>query len=145
MNRYLVSSSVHDSEALSANLEKTCTPIITAIASSSLFDAIQFPRETILDRSFADRIVRVRRRRNRKDRVMSDKALLNKHGDIGTFILRVQQRQYSTWQGRITWVEEDKTTHFRSMLEMIKLIESGLAAENPEMLEEQPPTWEGEK
>lgn len=110
-----------------------------------LFDAIQFPRANILDRSFADRIVRVRRRRNRKDRVMSDKKLLNKHGDIGTFIIRVQQRQNSTWQGRITWVEEDKTTHFRSMLEMIKLIESGLAAENPEMLEEQPPTWEGEK
>ena len=57
---------------------------------------------------------------------MSDDALLSKHGDIGTFIVRVQHRQNSSWQGRITWMEEDKTVQFRSVWEMIKLIESAV-------------------
>ena len=110
-----------------------------------LFDDIQCPRMSIHDRSFVDRPVKMRRRRGRKEKVMTDNELLNKHGDIGTFIIRVQQRQNSTWQGRITWVEENKTIHFRSMLEMIKLIESGLASENPEMFDEEPPAWKEEE
>ena len=57
---------------------------------------------------------------------MSDDVLLSKHGDIGTFIVRVQHRQNSSWQGRITWMEEDKTIQFRSVWEMIKLIESAV-------------------
>ncbi|MBQ9153471.1 MAG: hypothetical protein IJ130_06635 [Solobacterium sp.] len=57
---------------------------------------------------------------------MSDEKLLEKHGDLGTFIIRVQQRQNSSWQGRITWVEENKTMNFRSMWEMVKLIDSAL-------------------
>ena len=51
---------------------------------------------------------------------------LQKHGDIGTFIVRVQHRQNSSWQGRITWMEQDKTINFRSVWEMVKLIESAV-------------------
>ena len=57
---------------------------------------------------------------------MSDENLLSKHGDLGTFIVRVQHRQNSSWQGRITWMEENKTICFRSVWEMIKLIESAV-------------------
>ena len=57
---------------------------------------------------------------------MKDKALLSKHGDIGTFIVRVQHRQNSSWQGRVTWMEQDRTIQFRSVWEMIKLIESAV-------------------
>ena len=57
---------------------------------------------------------------------MTDNELLAKHGDIGTFIVRVQHRQNSTWQGRVTWMEENKTVQFRSVWEMIKLIESAV-------------------
>ena len=57
---------------------------------------------------------------------MSDENLLSKHGDIGTFIVRVQHRQNSSWQGRLTWMEQDKTISFRSVWEMIKLIESAV-------------------
>lgn len=57
---------------------------------------------------------------------MSDDELLSKHGDLGTFILRVQHRQNSTWQGRITWVNENKTLQFRSVWELTKLIEEAL-------------------
>ena len=57
---------------------------------------------------------------------MSDENLLSKHGDLGTFIVRVQHRQNSSWQGRITWMEQNKTICFRSVWEMIKLIESAV-------------------
>lgn len=106
------------------------------------FDEIQFPRAAIRQRSFVDEPKQETRGRERKERVMSDKELLTKHGELGTFIIRVQQRQNSTWQGRLTWVDEDKTMRFRSALEMIKLIESAIAEDDPAHLEEQEPTWE---
>ena len=57
---------------------------------------------------------------------MKDEQVLSKHGELGTFIVRVQHRQNSSWQGRLTWVEEDKTINFRSIWEMIKLIENAV-------------------
>ena len=57
---------------------------------------------------------------------MSDEELLSKHGDLGTFIIRVQHRQNSSWQGRITWSERNKTVYFRSIWEMIRLIADAL-------------------
>ena len=59
-------------------------------------------------------------------KVMKDEELLEQHGDKGTFIIRVQQRQHSSWQGLVTWVDEDKTVPFRSALELIKLIDGAL-------------------
>lgn len=59
-------------------------------------------------------------------RMMGDAELLKKHGDRGTFIVRVQHRQHSSWQGVVTWTEEQKTIPFRSALELLKLIDGAL-------------------
>ena len=72
---------------------------------------------------------------------MSDEQLLQKHGDIGTFIVRVQHRQNSSWQGRITWMEEDKTIQFRSVWEMVKLIENAMDTVSTSE-EGEEPSWE---
>lgn len=53
---------------------------------------------------------------------MKDGEQLGRHGDLGTFVINVQHRQNSSWQGRITWVEENQTVSFRSVWEMIKLM-----------------------
>ncbi len=45
-----------------------------------------------------------------------------------TFIVRVENRQNGTWQGKITWADENRTEHFRSMLEMLKLMEEAMAS-----------------
>ena len=123
----------------------------------NLFNEIQFPRAGTRDRSFTKApppgelhqqlkgTTPKAFRNDSKEReiVMSDKELLNMHGDYGTFIIRVQQRQGGTWQGRITWADRNKTVHFRSVLEMIKLIEDGMIAEHPELLEEEEtPHWD---
>lgn len=75
--------------------------------------------------------------------MMSDEELLRKHGELGTFVVRVQHRENSSWQGRITWMEKNRTLYFRSVWEMVKLIASavettGDAAEEPE---EKEPSW----
>ncbi len=90
-----------------------------------LYDYLRFPYPGTNSRSFGKEKKLTRMTEERK-KIMSDDALLSKHGDIGTFIVRVQHRQNSSWQGRITWMEEDKTVQFRSVWEMIKLIESAV-------------------
>ena len=42
------------------------------------------------------------------------------------FLVRVEYQENSTWQGTVTWTNRGKTMHFRSVLEMIKLIDSAL-------------------
>lgn len=59
-------------------------------------------------------------------RKLSDEEMLKNNGEQGTFIIRVEQRQHSSWQGRVTWVEEGKTENFRSALELLKMIDGAL-------------------
>lgn len=89
------------------------------------YNFLNFPHPSTNERTFQDK----KQREDsvvRRTRVMNDEELLSRHGDIGSFIIRVQHRQNSSWQGRITWMEKDKTVYFRSIWEMIKLIGSAL-------------------
>jgi len=43
-----------------------------------------------------------------------------------SFIVNILNQQNSTWQGTVTWVDEDRTQSFRSVLELIRLIDSTL-------------------
>ncbi len=45
-------------------------------------------------------------------------------GDRATFLVQVKFRQHSSWQGQVLWVEKKKKLHFRSTLELMKLIGS---------------------
>ena len=66
------------------------------------------------------------RKKEEMVKVMDDKTLLEQQGDLGTFIIRVQHRQHSSWQGRVTYLEEDKSVYFGSVLELIKIIDGVL-------------------
>lgn len=81
------------------------------------------------------------RRLKIRERVMDDQELLSKHGDLGSFIIRVQHRQNSSMQGRLTWVDKNKTVFFRSAWEMIRLIDSALEETGQEQ-EDDLPGWE---
>ena len=111
-----------------------------------LYDKLQFPHPATNERRFSVEAEPPRRyiRSAERKKIMSDEQLLSKHGDIGTFIVRVQHRQNSSWQGRLTWMEQDKTISFRSVWEMIKLIESAVdtVSEQEESLE---PAWFAEE
>ena len=52
--------------------------------------------------------------------------ILEKSGELATFVIHVKYRQNSTWQGDIFWAEKQEKVYFRSALEMLKLIDSAL-------------------
>ena len=39
-------------------------------------------------------------------------------------------QQNSTWQGSVTWVDEQREQYFRSALELLKLIDGALVTKN---------------
>jgi len=47
-------------------------------------------------------------------------------GAVGTFVIRLLFRQHSSWQGTLTWLEGNGEQTFRSVLELILLLDSAL-------------------
>lgn len=47
-------------------------------------------------------------------------------GQCGTFALRILFRQNASWQGSVTWLEGRQEQSFRSVLELILLLDSAL-------------------
>ncbi len=45
----------------------------------------------------------------------------------GTFVIRVEYTQNNSWQGSVTWTEQNKTECFRSALELLQLVDNALA------------------
>ena len=40
------------------------------------------------------------------------------------FVVEILYQEHATWQGKITWVNENKTQNFRSAMELLRLIDS---------------------
>jgi len=55
-----------------------------------------------------------------------------------TFVIRLLNTQNQTWQGTVTWLGAKSTQPFRSLLELIMLIDSAIEGDMPE--EEECPT-----
>ncbi|MDD7114774.1 MAG: hypothetical protein PUH88_10015 [Lachnospiraceae bacterium] len=53
---------------------------------------------------------------------MNNKIIKNEE----TFVIKILDRQNSTWQGNILWVDQQNEQYFRSALEMLKLIDGAL-------------------
>lgn len=49
-----------------------------------------------------------------------------KNGAVATFSMRILFRQNSSWQGSLTWIEGNQEEYFRSVLELIVLMENAL-------------------
>ena len=90
----------------------------------AFFDKLDYPRRGNKPRNFIDEEIYTKP--EKREKIMSDKELLGRHGEQETFIIRVQHRQNNTWQGRITWADKNKTLTFRSIWEMIHLMENAL-------------------
>lgn len=44
-----------------------------------------------------------------------------------TFVIQVMGTDNGTWQGTVDWVEEKKKVAFRSLLELIRLMDSSIS------------------
>ena len=56
----------------------------------------------------------------------------NRHKKAETFIIKIMDQQNATWQGSVTWVDEQRERYFRSALELLKLIDGALEKSNDE-------------
>lgn len=54
----------------------------------------------------------------------------NRQKKTETFIIKVMDQQNATWQGSVTWVDEQREQYFRSTLELLKLIDDALEKRN---------------
>ena len=50
----------------------------------------------------------------------------------GTFVVRVLYQQNNTWQGEVLWAEQNEKQHFRSALELMKIMDSAIGESNTE-------------
>lgn len=65
----------------------------------------------------------------REGLVLEKQPAERKNGEKATFVVHVEYRQNSTWQGNVTWIEQGETKNFRSALELMVMMESALSQE----------------
>ena len=53
------------------------------------------------------------------------------HGNQ-SFVVSIKSQENHTWQGSVTWVEEQKQENFRSVLELLKLMDSAISSTDQE-------------
>ncbi len=83
------------------------------------FDYVHFPQATHEKRSFHEDSARKGKHPLYGLREVSAEEMQEKQA---AFLLHVQFRQNSTWQGTLEWLSQKKTKRFRSELELIGLI-----------------------
>ena len=114
----------------------------------AFFDKLNFPRRGNTERHFIETEppggIRTQTTSEGGGKVMSDKELLGHRGKSETFIVRVQHRQNNTWQGRITWADKNKTLNFRSIWEMVYLMENAIYEDAPPDEIPEVQSWEEE-
>lgn len=95
-----------------------------------IFDSLSYPQRTLEPRKFRVRAIRRRiRTPDTKEggRPMEEMKLSEaRRGEKATFVVSVQFRQNATWQGTVSWSEQKATRRFRSMLELISLMNDAL-------------------
>jgi len=83
-----------------------------------VLEAMEFPKAYTVTRSFSETTPQ------KADLPEGERPV----GKEATFCLRVLFRQNASWQGSLTWLEGKKEESFRSVLELILLMNSALAA-----------------
>ena len=98
-----------------------------------------FPQADLEERHFDSRKGGKTSLKQQEETVMPTEKLALEKGEKATFIVQVQFRQNASWQGEITWTEGKKKQRFRSALEMLKLMDEAMAAQETD---EKPLHWE---
>jgi hypothetical protein len=62
-----------------------------------------------------------------RDFLSHSSRMSQKRGEAATFSLRILFRQNASWQGSVTWIEGNQEEYFRSVLELISLLDDALS------------------
>lgn len=87
------------------------------VGAEVLFDSMNFPQSYTAKRSFTPL---------RQAGSGGSSGSEEQRGKCATFEIRILFRQHASWQGSLIWVEERSEECFRSVLELILLINSAL-------------------
>lgn len=107
-----------------------------------LYDDLRFPEATTRTRSFLEKSggekrkylwgelessadIQEKKRREIRKAVSFD-SVTGQRGKDATFIIRVQYRQHSSWQGEVTWVDGRKRDWFGSVLELVEWVDTAI-------------------
>lgn len=60
-------------------------------------------------------------------------------GILATFQVRILFRQNASWQGSVSWLDQQREAHFRSVLELVLLLHSSLQTVHPQEMPSAPP------
>ena len=85
----------------------------------AMLDEMRFPQAFSQLRSFAEKPI---------FDVAGPSGEVSHVGELATFAVRVLFRQNTSWQGSITWCEGKREEPFRSVLELLFLLDSALGA-----------------
>lgn len=88
------------------------------LGMEDLLDGMNFPQSFNAIRSFSDTA--------RDPEARPPMVETPRDGRLATFAVRVLFRQNASWQGSLTWLEEDREESFRSVLELLLLMHSAL-------------------
>ncbi len=81
-----------------------------------IYDDLDYPQNSVELREFVQN--------DQKIIHQAAKKVSSENGKLATFTLRVMFRQNASWQGTVRWMEQNKTENFRSVLELIHLLDS---------------------
>ena len=87
--------------------------------------------ETILDEHKASQSLSAVRSFAEKPRasVLTSSGEASCKGNVATFATKVLFRQNASWQGSVSWIEGQREEPFRSVLELLLLIDSAISEE----------------
>ena len=95
-----------------------------------IFDSKKFPQAFMTPRTFNNVKRGIREHDAERNGVMKDVMMQNTQeraiSSKCTFEITVKFRQNATWQGQILWAEKSVKQNFRSVLEMLKLMDEAL-------------------
>lgn len=91
----------------------------------ALFDAIQYPQETVRKRSFIKEEQTVGEKKELVP-VWTGQELGEERGKLASFYVLVKGRANTTWQGEVIWVEQGVSKKFRSVMELLILMDNAL-------------------
>ena len=94
--------------------------------AEKLYDRICFPQASTKTRRFIEEEPQVQVKRPEK--VVEQTEIIGHRGEIGSFVLCVQFRQNSTWQGEVIWLEKGIRRRFFNTLNFIKILDSAVNA-----------------
>ena len=106
------------------------TSAITLVKEvSRIFDENDGPQSTMKVRGFNKSATETVSKQAKKisDPRKISAAQMNVHGKEATFRVRIMFRQNASWQGTLYWAEKNCEENFRSVLELLMLIDSSFA------------------